>query len=70
MTSEEALENIRTSSKATGDYWEGWERCYQQLYGLTRSIRKAEEKGFAPTELLQRMEEATRLIKDFKDSII
>ena len=70
MTSEEALENIRNSPKETGDYWEGWERCYRQIYGLTKSIRKAEENGFAPTQLLQRMEEATRLVKDFKDSII
>ena len=69
MNVEEVLENIKNSDVEGGALWEKWERVYQQIYRLTKAVRKAEERGLAPTELLQGMEHLEQSIKEFKDQI-
>ena len=69
MNIEEVLENIKNSDIEGGALWEKWEMVYHQIYRLTKAVRKAEERGLAPTDLLQGMEHLAERIKEFKEQI-
>ena len=69
ITTEEALQNILDSDVEGGALWEKWECLYQALYRYSKAIRRAEEKGLAPTRVLQGVEQAAKLIKEFQEQI-
>jgi hypothetical protein len=69
ITTEDALQTIKDSDIEPGALWEKWEGLYQSLRRYSKSIRRAEEKGLAPTTVLQGMEQVTKLIKEFQEQI-
>tara|TARA_Y100001938_G_scaffold150272_1_gene240428 strand:- start:630 stop:845 length:216 start_codon:yes stop_codon:yes gene_type:complete len=70
ITAEDALQNIKDSDIEPGALWEKWEGLYQSLDRYAKTIKRAEERGLAPTTVLQGVERAAELVREFKEQII
>ncbi len=69
ITTEDALQNIKDSDIDPGALWEKWEGLYQSLDRYAKTIKRAEEMGLAPTTVLQGVERAAELVREFKKEI-
>ena len=69
ITTEDALQTIKDSDIEPGALWEKWGVLYQSLDRYAKAIKRAEEKGLAPTRVLQGVEQAAKLVKEFQEQI-